>query len=105
MLPDVDLVDMLFTLSDIRNNLGSILEAWCVQQEIIKPLYSLYFGTLRSPQMYVEHRFLNMFQALEAFDRRRHVPSAESQKKHDERIHRILSRSKAKRIANGWNAP
>ena len=87
---NVDHRRMLFTLNDIRENFAKILEAWCIQQEKIRPLYSLYFGTLRSASMYVEHRFLNMFQALEAFDRRDHEPTTEAKVKHAERKNRIL---------------
>jgi ApeA N-terminal domain 1 len=68
LLTDVDKPRMLFNLNDLRNTFGTMLETWCVQQTHIKPLYGLYFGTLRSPQMYLEHRFLNMFRALEAFE-------------------------------------
>ena len=39
--------------------------------------------------MYVEHRFLNMFQALEAFDRRDVVYTPEQEEKHRERVSQI----------------
>jgi hypothetical protein len=87
---DIDPWRMLFTLNDIRENFAKILEVWCIQQEKIRPLYSLYFGTLRSASMYVEHRFLNMFQALESFDRRDFEPTSEAIEKHGERKKRIL---------------
>lgn len=90
-LADVDATRMLFSMNDIRSNFGPILQAWFSQREKIRPLYSLYFGTLRSPGMYVEHRFLNMFQALEAFDRRDHVDSPEKVQRHEQRLSRILN--------------
>lgn len=74
-LSNVDATDMAFTLKEVKDKFGSLMNTWCAQDEKIKPLYNLYFGTLRSSKMYVEHRFLNMFQALEAFDRRDYVPS------------------------------
>lgn len=88
---------MLFTLSDIRENFNDVLEAWCIRREKLKPLYSLYFGTLRSATMYVEHRFLNMFQALESFDRRHFVPAVEATDKHNQRIQRILDAVESKK--------
>ena len=94
---DIDQWRMLFTLSDIRENLAEILEAWCIHQEKIRPLYRLYFGTLRSASMYVEHRFLNMFQALESFDRRDFEPKSEVLEKHSERKKRILDAVQTKK--------
>lgn len=82
---DIDSYDMLFTLSDIRENFTDILEAWCIRQEKLRPLYSLYVGTLKSPNMYVEHRFLNMFQALESFDRRDFALTVEALDKYNQR--------------------
>jgi hypothetical protein len=89
VLPDTDVWDMLFTLPDVRDRLSSLLHAWFERRENIKPLYDLYFGTVRSPSMYVEHRFLNMFQALESYDRRTYVQDSEKVKLHQERLERI----------------
>ena len=73
MLPDIAAARMLFTLSDVRGDLEHRLHSWCNQQDKIKPLNSLYFGTLRRPKLYVEQRLVNMFQALESFDRRNYT--------------------------------
>jgi hypothetical protein len=97
---DIDPWRMLFTLSDIRENFATFLEAWCIQQEKLRPLYSLYFGTLRSASMYVEHRFLNMFQALESFDRRDFEPKSEAVEKQNERKKRILDAVQVKKDRN-----
>jgi hypothetical protein len=94
---DIASWQMLFTLNDIRENFAKILEAWCIQQEKIRPLYSLYFGTLRSASMYVEHRFLNMFQALESFDRRDFEPTTEAIERHSERKKRIIDAVQVKK--------
>jgi hypothetical protein len=82
--------DMLFTFADIQQRFQDIVKAWFGRDEKIRSLYDLYFGTLRSGSMYVEHRFLNMFQALESFDRRSFTHSPEKQKKHQERLTQIL---------------
>ncbi len=82
LLPEVASPEMLFRLQDLRSDFANVLERWCVQQKNIKPLYDLYFGTLRRRSMYVEHRFVNMFQALEAFDRRDNLPTPEKLERH-----------------------
>jgi hypothetical protein len=89
-LPDTKPWDMLFTLPDVRSRAANVLRAWFEGQGKIKPLYDLYFGTVRSPSMYVEHRFLNMFQALESYDRRTYVQDSEKEKAHKERLDRIM---------------
>lgn len=82
--------DMLFTLPDVRERFGEFVSAWFSRADALQSLYDLYFGTLRSPSMYVEHRFINMFQALESYDRRTFVPPAEKAQKREEKITRIL---------------
>ena len=91
ILPDAKAWDMLFTFPEIRNRLPDLLCAWFDGQDTIGPLYALYFGTVRSPSMYVEHRFLNMFQALESYDRRTNVQDSEKAIAHRERLDRILN--------------
>ena len=90
MLPDIAAARMLFTLGDVRGDLEHRLHSWCNQQDKIKPLYSLYFGTLRRPKLYVEQRLVNMFQALESFDRRNYTIPAEQLVKHAARVARIM---------------
>jgi len=90
-LQDVFFADMTFTLLFIRNRFSEMVAAWFNRNEAIGPLYQLYFGTVRSPFMYVEHRLFNMFQALESYDRRRNEPSIEEIQKHEDRTKRILA--------------
>ncbi len=90
----IDPSQILFTLSDIRENFTSVLEKWIVQSPAIKPLYNLYFSTLRSPEMYLEHRFLSLFQALESFDRRSHQEDRRRPKATD-RIRRVVEKCNA----------
>ncbi|MBZ5726216.1 MAG: hypothetical protein LAP87_14610 [Acidobacteriia bacterium] len=86
---DVPHWDMLFTLPDIR--FSDLVTAWFLRDEALQSLCDLYFGTLRSPSMYVEHRFINMFQALESYDRRTFKPTPEKIRKHQEQLDRILN--------------
>lgn len=88
---------MLFTLKDIRENFSEIVSRWFSLHEALEPLHNLYFGTMRSPWMYVEQRFMNMFQALESFDRRAFTLEPEKRQSHDEKVARILDAVQSKR--------
>ncbi len=63
--------DMLFTFRDISDRFEDILKNWFEKSEILKPVYNLYFGTLYNPQMYLQHQFLSLIQAVEAYHRRK----------------------------------
>ena len=63
--------DMLFTFRDISDKFESILKNWFEKAEMLKPVYDLYFGTLYNPRMYLQHQFLSMIQAVEAYHRRK----------------------------------
>jgi hypothetical protein len=65
--------------------------AWFSRDAALQSLYDLYFGTVRSPSMYVEHRFLNLFQAIESYDRRTVLPSSEELQERSDRIERIVA--------------
>lgn len=83
--------DMLFTFPEIRERFAQLVLSWFSRDDKLQSLYDLYFGTVRSPWMYVEQRFLNMFQALESYDRRSFEHLPEEQQKHRERLNRIFS--------------
>jgi hypothetical protein len=87
---EVSYFDMLFTLPNVRDRFGELIAAWFERDDAFRSLCALYFGTMRSPFMYVEHRFLNMFQGLESFDRRTSQLPAEKLQKHEERLNAIL---------------
>lgn len=88
---DVRAPEMLFELAHIKANLDSILETWCRRESRLRPLYDLYFAIRRSPTMYVEHKFLSTFQALEAFDRRSYETPAADAEAHTAKLQRIYS--------------
>jgi hypothetical protein len=90
---DVAARDMLFSLQDISCRFGEIVQAWFTRSTVSRPLYDLYFGTLRSPFMFVEHRFLNMFQALESYDRRTRVMPFDKVEAHEERLDHVTNRA------------
>jgi len=63
--------NMLFTFRDISGKFESILKNWFEKAEMLKPVYDLYFGTLYNPRMYLQHQFLSIIQAVEAYHRRK----------------------------------
>lgn len=89
-ISDIDVTEMLFTLPDVLDKLPKVLNLWFGKDDGLQVLYEIYFGTVRSPSMYLEHRFLNMFQALESYDRRMYIPDSEVVVKHEERKDRIF---------------
>lgn len=62
---------MLFKFSDIRRRFQGIMRKWFEGFEDLRPVYDLYFGTLYNPQMYLQHKFLSLVQAIESYHRRR----------------------------------
>lgn len=63
--------DMLFTLADIADRFDSVLNKWFENAVLLEPVYNLYIGTLSTPRMSEEPRFLSLTQAMESFHRRR----------------------------------
>lgn len=65
-------LDMVFFLGDVKDELEKYLNNWFKKAELIQPVYDLYFATLYSPKMYLQHEFLSLIQALEVYHRRVH---------------------------------
>jgi hypothetical protein len=81
--------NVLFTLPDIRVRFSELMGTWFSRAYEIQSLCDLYFGTIRGSSMFVEHRFLNVFQALESYDRRTFTPAPEQAVAREERLGRI----------------
>ncbi|HJH27711.1 MAG TPA: hypothetical protein C5S37_13335 [Methanophagales archaeon] len=64
--------DMLFTFKDISDRFEVFLRNWFEKADLLEPVYDLYFGTLYTPDMYIQHQFLSLIQAIESFHRRRY---------------------------------
>jgi len=88
--------EMLFILPEVRARFSELMATWFGRDEAFRSLCALYFGTLRSPSMYVEHRFLSMFQALESYDRRTFQLPAEKLQAHKDKLCQILEPFKGK---------
>jgi hypothetical protein len=86
---DIRYWNVLFTLPDIRVRFSELMTAWFSRGYAIQSLSDLYFGTVHSSSMFVEHRFLNVFQALESYDRRTFIPDPEHAEARQERLDRI----------------
>jgi len=62
---------MLFTFKDISDRFEILLKNWFEKADTLGPVYDLYFGTLYNPRMYLQHQFLSLIQAIEAYHRRK----------------------------------
>lgn len=70
-LLDVHNESMPFSLRDINENVGEYLNRWFNLCDQLRPVYSLYIGTIHSPQLFLENEFLNLINSMEAYHRRR----------------------------------
>ena len=61
---------MLVSLPSVEPNLEQLFNAWFDNAELLRPVYTLFFGTLYNSEMYAESEFLGLAQALEVFHRR-----------------------------------
>jgi len=64
-----DYSKVLFTYSDIKDNINEYLNNWFKKSKELKPVYDLYFAIPYNPRMYIEHKFLTLVQALEGYHR------------------------------------
>ena len=65
------LSDMLFSLSDIGADFEVVVARWLSVAQDLDSVSNLFFGVQYSPEMYLEHQFLNLVQAAEVYHRRR----------------------------------
>lgn len=61
---------MLFTLPDARERLQDLLAQWFDKQQLLRPVFDLYFAAVYNPHAYLEQRFLTLMQAIETYHRR-----------------------------------
>lgn len=59
--------DMLFKYKEVSDDLEILLNNWFKNEDILRPVYGLYFGTLYNYYLYPENQFLNMIHTVEAF--------------------------------------
>lgn len=83
--------DMLFTLNDIREQSQIFIHNWLTKAEVLTPIYSLYFGALYNPRIYLEHEFLSYAQAIESYHRRTTQNFELPPNEHAQRIEAIVN--------------
>jgi hypothetical protein len=66
---DLAVVEMLFALPDVREQLSEVLSRWIHLHRRLRPAMLLYFGMRYASFMYVETRFVAIVQACETLDR------------------------------------
>jgi hypothetical protein len=96
-LPDVPEVrqahpaEMLFTLADARDRFAQLVENWFGKQELLRPVFDLYFGAIYNRQAFLEQRFLSLMQAIETFHRRTSTETELPPTDHERRLEEILT--------------
>lgn len=62
--------DMFFCYGDIASDFEGCLSNWFSKADVLAPVYDLYFATLYGSEMYLQHEFLSLVQAVESYHRR-----------------------------------
>jgi len=93
---DLHPFDMLFTLNDILGDFRDYLGHWLEKADRLEPVYNLYFGTLHNPNMYLQHEFLSLAQAMESYHRRVFNNRETADEEHAERIKCIIEATREK---------
>jgi hypothetical protein len=62
--------DMLFTRPELGDDWHIALGRWIERADILGPIYDLFFSTIYGANMYLQHEFLSLTQALESYHRR-----------------------------------
>lgn len=81
---------MLFNLRHIKDEFEVVLSKWFSKEEILKPVFNLYFGTLYNSHMYLEQKFSNLIQAIESYHRRSKINTEIDPDDHKKRINSII---------------
>lgn len=84
-------LEMLFTLADTGPRIETVLQRWFARQEVLRPVFDLYFGAVYNRAAYVEHTFLSLVQALETYHRRTSWRTDLPPDEHEERVKAILA--------------
>ncbi|OGO37096.1 MAG: hypothetical protein A2W35_07115 [Chloroflexi bacterium RBG_16_57_11] len=82
--------DMLFTFGDIQPRFQDFVQRWYSKAERLKTVHDLYFGSLYSQRLFINHRFLNIIQGLETYYRIQVNNRVLAKEEHKERVKEIL---------------
>jgi hypothetical protein len=83
--------EMLFTLADAGSRIETVFQRWFARQEILRPVFDLYFGAVYNRDAYVEHTFLSLVQALETYHRRTSTRTDLPPDEHEKRVKAIIA--------------
>lgn len=83
--------EMLFTFGEQPERTAEVVQRWMERWPLLRPVLDQFFGTRRNITMFVNQRFLDATQALEAYHRRTIIPSSEEVSNHKAKVGRILS--------------
>lgn len=82
--------NMFLPFENISDVFEDVIKAWFEKIEQLEPVYDLYFGTLYNPRMYLQHQFLNLTQAVEAYHRRTMKNYELPEEEHAKRLEEII---------------
>jgi hypothetical protein len=85
--------DVLFELSDIKQDLSLILQLWFNFYEGAEDIMNLYFSSIYNTKLYIENTFLSRVQALESYHRRIIDKKNSYTEEHQERLESILEKT------------
>lgn len=75
---------MIVPFISVQNNFETVIDSWFEKNELLKPVYNLFFSSFFRSDQYVETHFLNMCQSIEVLHRRifegKHLPKDEFKK-------------------------
>lgn len=103
--------DMLFTLKDVEDDFHGVADRWLSAADELDSVYNLFCSVQYNEPMYLEHRFLSMVQAIEAYHRRRFTNQVLPIDQHMERVQSIIDqtpnehKSWLKEVLNFSNEP
>jgi hypothetical protein len=83
--------EMLFTLADARDRFAQLVQNWFAKQQLLRPVFDLYFGAIYNRHAFLEQRFLSLTQAIETYHRRTSSATELPAEQHDRRIDEILA--------------
>jgi hypothetical protein len=83
--------EMLFSLPEAKPSISEVMRSWLARQDVLRPVFNLYFGVLYHPNMYLDVRFLAYAQAIETYDFRRREATDLPPEEHEHRLEAVLA--------------
>lgn len=89
--------DMLLVFPTIKEQMSRLLDGWFSESERLRPIYTLFFGSMYFSTMYPRFHFLNLIQAIETFHRNMRKGSYTTKEKF-KKISKRLKKAIPKRV-------